>query len=63
MPATVFKMTSRPGDTLTAAQPIMILEAMKMEIEVLPPADGTVREILVNEGQQVATGEVLAIID
>ena len=54
MPATVFKMTSRPGDTLTAAQPIMILEAMKMEIEVLPPADGTVREILVNEGQQVA---------
>jgi pyruvate carboxylase subunit B len=41
----------------------MILEAMKMEIEVLPPQDGTVREILVKEGQQVSSGEVLAILN
>ena len=63
MPASVFKITSKPGEELSTAEPVLILEAMKMEIEVLPPEGGTVREILVTEGQQVSSGEVLAILD
>jgi pyruvate carboxylase subunit B len=63
MPATVFKITSKVGDHLTVSDPVLILEAMKMEVRVVPPQAGTVREILVSEGQQVHAGDVVALLD
>jgi pyruvate carboxylase subunit B len=63
MPATVYKITSAVGDHLAVSDPVLILEAMKMEVRVLPPQAGTVREILVVEGQQVHAGDVVALLD
>lgn len=63
MPATVYKITSEVGEHLAVSDPVLILEAMKMEVRVLPPQAGTVREILVVEGQQVHAGDVVALLD
>jgi acetyl-CoA carboxylase biotin carboxyl carrier protein len=44
-------------------EPILILESMKMEIPVAAPEDGTVKEILVGEGDIVTEGSVVARIE
>ena len=44
----VWKITSKPGDRIEAEGEIMILESMKMEIPVLSPKAGTIKEIKVN---------------
>ena len=46
----------------TAGQPLVIVEAMKMEHTVIAPLDGTVTELLVKAGQQVAMDETLGIV-
>jgi pyruvate carboxylase subunit B len=62
MPGAVFKHLVRVGDHVRAGEAVLILEAMKMEIEVASPVDGTVGEIRFDVGDQVATGQVLATI-
>ena len=42
---------------------IMILESMKMEIPVLSPKAGTIKEIRVNEGEAIGEGQLVAILD
>jgi len=42
---------------------LVVIEAMKMEHEIVAPADGTVSEVLVSDGQQVEAGTVLVVID
>lgn len=59
----VWKITASPGDSLSEDEPIMILESMKMEIPVAAPEDGVVAEILVEEGQVVTEGSVVARIE
>jgi len=51
------------GDRVEADGEIMILESMKMEIPVLSPKAGTVREIKVNEGEAIDEGQLVAILD
>lgn len=51
------------GDTVSAGQTLMIVEAMKHMNEVLAPAAGTVSAIMVTDGQPVEFGEVLLVID
>jgi len=41
---------------------LLILEAMKMENEILSPVDGTVKQLLVNQGSSVNSGDVLAVV-
>jgi len=41
---------------------LFILEAMKMENDIVSPADGTVKQILVSKGSTVSTDDVLAVI-
>lgn len=60
---TVWKVTSAVGGRLNAEDPIVILESMKMEIPVGAPAAGTVRELLVKEGEPVAEGQAVAILE
>jgi len=59
----VWKIVAEPGQTLEEDEPIVILESMKMEIPVAAPEDGVLREILVEEGQVVTEGTVVARIE
>jgi propionyl-CoA carboxylase alpha chain len=62
MPGTVLRVLSEVGATVTAGTPLLVLEAMKMEHEIVAPADGAVAELPVAAGDQVAAGQVLAVI-
>jgi biotin carboxyl carrier protein len=62
MPGRVIAVRVAEGAAVLAQQPIVIIEAMKMEHAVLAPRDGTVTRIGVREGQQVTRGELLAEI-
>jgi len=59
----VWKIVTKPGDKVPEDEPLMILESMKMEIPVGAPEDGVVAEILVNEGDTVTEGTVVARIE
>jgi pyruvate carboxylase subunit B len=63
MPGKVFRILAEPGDTAVHGQPILVLEAMKMETKIMAPEDGVVAEILVKIGDQVNTGDLLAYIE
>ena len=59
----VWKIVAQVGDKLDEEATILILESMKMEIPVSAPEAGTLREILVSEGQVVTEGTVVARIE
>ena len=59
----VFQVMARPGDTVQAGEPVIVLESMKMEIPVEAPRSGSIREIRVREGQTVQEGEILALLE
>jgi pyruvate carboxylase subunit A/propionyl-CoA carboxylase alpha chain len=63
MPGSVLRVGATVGDTVTAGQPLIWLEAMKMEHTVTAPADGVLAELNVEAGQQVDVGAVLARVD
>ncbi|HKM00482.1 MAG TPA: biotin/lipoyl-containing protein, partial [Sedimentibacter sp.] len=63
IPGNVFKILVKEGEKVSAGQPIAILEAMKMETNVLAPLAGTVNKIHVKEGQRVVTGELIAELE
>ena len=63
MPGTVLRVLVAEGDAVTARQPLLVLEAMKMETPVTSPHDATVRHLLVAEGDQVAAGQKLVELD
>ncbi len=62
MPGAVFKILRKAGDRVREGDAILVLEAMKMEMEISAPIAGTIAEICVKETQQVATGQVLATV-
>jgi len=57
----VWQYRADPGDTLTDIEPLMVLESMKMELEVKPGRTGRLVEFLVKPGQQVTSGQSLAL--
>jgi propionyl-CoA carboxylase alpha chain len=63
MPGTVVAVKVEPGTEVAAGDPVLVLEAMKMQHTVTAPHDGTVTEINVEPGAQVASGEVLAVVE
>jgi propionyl-CoA carboxylase alpha chain len=63
MPGTVVSVGVAPGDEVAAGQPVLVLEAMKMQHTVAAPYAGTVTQIDVRPGAQVAAGEVLAVVE
>jgi len=62
MPGTVVRLAAAVGDEVTAGQPLLWLEAMKMEHLIAAPAAGIVAELPVAAGQQVEVGSVLAVV-
>lgn len=63
MPGSVLRVGAVLGDTVTAGQPLVWLEAMKMEHTITAPADGVLVELNVVAGKQVEVGAVLARVD
>ncbi len=59
MPGRVVKALVNPGDTVTAGQPVIIVEAMKMENEVAATGPGIVHRIAVSAGDTVDAGALL----
>jgi 3-methylcrotonyl-CoA carboxylase alpha subunit len=59
MPATVLKILTAPGKTVRRGETLILLEAMKMELPLRAPQDGTVTEVRCTEGQLVQPGSVL----
>ena len=60
LPGTVHKILVSPGDQVKKGQAVVVLEAMKMEIEVKAPKDGVIGSIEVSKGQSVANNQVVA---
>jgi propionyl-CoA carboxylase alpha chain len=63
MPGSVSRLGAQVGDSVTAGQPIVWMEAMKMEHAVTAPTDGVLTELDVQVGQQVDLGAVLARVE
>jgi pyruvate carboxylase subunit A/propionyl-CoA carboxylase alpha chain len=63
MPGSVLRIGAAVGDTVAAGQPLIWLEAMKMEHTVTAPGDGVLAELNVEPGQQVDVGAVLARVE
>ncbi|MFJ9778705.1 acetyl/propionyl/methylcrotonyl-CoA carboxylase subunit alpha [Amycolatopsis sp. NPDC101161] len=62
MPGTVVRLAVQAGDPVKAGDPLLWLEAMKMEHRIAAPADGVVAELPVTVGQQVEVGTILAVV-
>ena len=63
MPGVVRRVLAEVGTVVTAGQPLLVLEAMKMEQTVAAPADGVVAELRAKAGEQVSAGQILAVLD
>jgi propionyl-CoA carboxylase alpha chain len=63
MPGLVLRVLAEVGAVVTAGQPLLVLEAMKMEQTVSAPARGLVAELRAKAGEQVSTGQVLAVLE
>jgi acetyl-CoA/propionyl-CoA carboxylase biotin carboxyl carrier protein len=63
MPGTVIRLLVAEGDAVTARQPLLVLEAMKMEAPVVSPHDATVRRLHVAEGDQITAGTLLVELE
>ena len=63
MPGTILSIDVREGDLVKSGQVLAILEAMKMENEILAPRDGKVASIAVTKGASVNTGDTLVVIE
>lgn len=63
MPGNIWKILVAEGDVVKSGQTVLILEAMKMENELVAPKDGKVLKIMTSEGTSVNTGDKLVIIE
>jgi acetyl/propionyl-CoA carboxylase alpha subunit len=62
MPGSVWKVLADQGQDVEKGQPLLIIEAMKMEHEIVAPVAGPLEELRVAEGDQVDAGTILAVI-
>ena len=63
MPGTVRAVSAKPGDTVSAGDAVVVIEAMKMELTLSAPRDGTVAEVNVAIGDQVEDGAKLVSLE
>lgn len=62
LPGSIFDICVNIGDTVTAGQTLLIVEAMKMENEIVAPQNGTVKQILVSKGTMVDGNDILVVL-
>ncbi len=63
MPGTILRVVASAGDTVKRGQVLVVLEAMKMENEIVAPQDGTVASINVAKGTSVNAGDLLVSLN
>jgi acetyl-CoA/propionyl-CoA carboxylase, biotin carboxylase, biotin carboxyl carrier protein len=63
MQGTILEVLVQPGASVEAGEPIVVLEAMKMETRVSSPRSGKVAEVVVEPAQTVGSGQLLAVIE
>lgn len=63
MPGTILSINVKEGDNVKKGQILLILEAMKMENEIVSPRDGKIAKIVVSKGSSVNTGDDMVIIE
>jgi biotin carboxyl carrier protein len=63
MPGRIVRVLVKPGETVSPRQPLVVVEAMKMENELRAPRGGTVTEVRVTEGASVEANAVLVVIE
>lgn len=63
MPGLVVNTLVQPGDTVSAGQTVVVLEAMKMENDLPSPISGIVKELKVTKGQTVEQGQLLVLVE
>jgi biotin carboxyl carrier protein len=63
MPGRVVRVLVSPGDQVALGQPVVVVEAMKMENELRSPKAGRVKEVAVTPGTSVDAGRVLVVIE
>ncbi len=62
MPGNILRVEVKQGDQIKSGQLLVVLEAMKMENEILAPKDGTVAQVIVSKGSVVETGSPLIVL-
>ena len=62
MPGTILKVNVKNGDAVKEGQVLLVLEAMKMENEIMAPKSGTITQVAVQKGASVNTGDALVFI-
>lgn len=62
MPGKIVRVLAAPGTQVVHRQPVIVIEAMKMENELRAASDGVVTDVFVREGQSVEAGTALAVI-
>lgn len=62
MPGTILKVNVQPGQAVKAGEVLLVLEAMKMENEIMAPKAGTVAQVLVTKGTNVDTGAPMVVL-
>ena len=63
MPGKVVRVLVGPGDKVEARQPVVVVEAMKMENELTVEKAGTIEEVRISEGESVALGQLLVVVN
>src|SRR3989339_605610 len=62
IPGKVMSVMAKVGDSVSAGQVLLVIEAMKMENNIISPIDGTVKEIAVSNNADVSTGDLLVVV-
>ncbi|MDR0920515.1 MAG: biotin/lipoyl-binding protein [Oscillospiraceae bacterium] len=63
MPGTILDVKVNVGDSVKKGQALLILEAMKMENDIVSPIDGTVTSVVAKKGDNVNSGDLLATVE
>jgi biotin carboxyl carrier protein len=63
LPAKVVKLTAKQGDSVNQGGELLVLEAMKMEVQILAPKNCEIKEIYVKEGESIERGKKLMWLD
>lgn len=63
LPGTIFKIKVKEGDSVKKGDIVLVLEAMKMENNILAEKEGTIKKIIVKEGDAVLQGDLLIEIE
>lgn len=62
MQGTLLRVKVKPGEKVKTGQVLAVLEAMKMENDIVAPRDGTVKQVLVQAGQTVQAGAGIVVV-